>query len=51
MNDKFEAFGFERESISFMKSYLNYRKQRFCVNNNFNAREKVITVVTCTAYI
>ena len=30
------AYGFERDSISFMKSYLNDRQQRVPVNNKFS---------------
>ena len=31
------AYGFDRDSLSFMKSYLNDRQQRFHVNNKFSS--------------
>ena len=42
---KLGAYGFERNSLSFMKSYLNDRQQRIRVNNNFNSWEKIIAGV------
>ena len=39
------AYGFERDSLSFIKSYLNDRQQRVRVNNNFSSWEKVIAGV------
>ena len=33
--DNLETYGFERESLSFMKSYLSDRQVR--VNNNFSS--------------
>ena len=39
---KLGAYGFERDSLSFMKSYLNDRQQRVRVNNNFSSWEKII---------
>ena len=42
---KLGAYGFERDSLSFMKSYLNDRQQRVCVNNNFSSLEKIIAGV------
>ena len=42
---KLGAYGSERDSVSFMKSYLNDRQQRVCVNNNFSSWEKIITGV------
>ena len=40
-----EACGFERVSLSFMKSYLNDRQQQVLVNNNFSFWEKIIAGV------
>ena len=37
---KLGAYGFERDSLSFMKSYLKDRQQRVRVNNNFSSWEK-----------
>ena len=37
---KLGAYGFERDSLSFMKSYLKDRQQRFRVNNNFSSWKK-----------
>ena len=37
---KLEAYGFERDSLSLMKSYLNDRQQWVRVNNNFSSWEK-----------
>ena len=42
---KLEAYGFERDSLSFMKSYLSDRQQRVRVNNNFSSWEKIIAGV------
>ena len=42
---KIGAYGFERDSLSFMKSYLNDRQQRVRVNNNFSSWEKIIAGV------
>ena len=39
---KLGAYGFERDSLSFMKSYLKDRPPRFRVNNNFSSWEKII---------
>ena len=39
---KLVTYGFERESLSFMKSYLSDRQQRVRVNNNFISWEKMI---------
>ena len=39
---KLGAYGFERDSLSFMKSYLNDRQQWVRVNNNFSSWEKII---------
>ena len=38
---KLEVYGFERESLSYMKIY-NDRQQQICVNSNFNSWEKII---------
>ena len=40
-----EAYGFERVSLSFMKSYLNDRQQQVLVNNNFRKKKKIIAGV------
>ena len=37
---KLEVYGFERESLSFMKIYSD-RQQQICVNSNFNSWEKI----------
>ena len=37
---KLGAYGFERESLSFMKSYLKDRQQRVRVNGNFSSWAK-----------
>ena len=42
---KLGAYGFERDSLSFMKSYLNNRQQQVRVNNNFSSWEKIIAGV------
>ena len=42
---KLGAYGFERNSLSFMKNYLNDRQQRVHVNNNFSSWGKIITGV------
>ena len=34
---KLGSYGFERDSRSFVKSYLNNRQQRVRVNNNFSS--------------
>ena len=39
---KLGTYGFERDSLYLMKSYLNDRQQRVCVNNNFSSSEKII---------
>ena len=35
--DNLETYGFEKESLSFMKSYLSDRQRQVRVNNNFNS--------------
>ena len=45
LNAKVWAYGWERDSLSLMKSYLKDRQQRVCVNNNFSSWEKVIAGV------
>ena len=42
---KLGAYGFERDLLSLMKSYLHERQQRVRVNNNFSSWEKTITGV------
>ena len=42
---KLGAYGFERDSLSFMKSYLNDRQQWVRVNNNFSSSENIIAGV------
>ena len=42
---KLEAYGFEKESLSFMKSYLNDRQKPVRVNNNFSSWVKIIAGV------
>ena len=42
---KLGSYGFERDSLSFMKSYLNDRQQRVRVNKNFSSGEKIIAGV------
>ena len=42
---KLEAYGFERKSLSFMKSYLSDRQQQVRVNDNFISWENIITGV------
>ena len=42
---KLGAYGFERDSLSFMKNYLKDRQQRVRVNNNFSSWEKIIAGV------
>ena len=42
---KLGVYGFERDSLSFMKSYLKDRQQRVRVNNNFSSWEKIIAGV------
>ena len=42
---KLVTYGFERDSLSFMKSYLNDRQQRAGVNNNFSSWKKMIAGV------
>ena len=42
---KLGAYGFERDSFSFVKSYLNDRQQPVRVNNNFSSWEKIIAGV------
>ena len=42
---KLGAYRFERDSLSFMKSYLNDTQHRVRVNNSFSSLEKVIAGV------
>ena len=39
---KLGAYGFEKDALSFMKSYLTKRRQRVRVNSNFSACERTI---------
>ena len=39
---KLGAYGSERDTLFFMKNYLDDRQQRVRVNNNFSSREKII---------
>ena len=40
LSDKLRTSGFEIDSFSFMKCYINDRQQRVHVNNNFSSWEK-----------
>ena len=42
---KLGAYGFERDSLSFMKSYLNDRQQQVRVNKNVSPWQKIIAGV------
>ena len=42
---KLGAYGFERDSLSFIKSYLKDRQQRVHVNSNFSSWETTIAGV------
>ena len=39
------VYGFQKDALSLMKSYLKKRRQRVCVNNNFSAWERIISGV------
>ena len=39
---KLGAYGFQKDALSFMKSYLTKRRVRFRVNSNFSAWERII---------
>ena len=43
---KLGAYGFQKDALSFMKSYLAKRWQRVCVNSNFSAWERLIPGVS-----
>ena len=45
LSAKLWAYGFERDSLSFMKSYLKDRQQQVRVNNKFSSWEKIIAGV------
>ena len=45
LKTKFGVYGFERDSLSFMKSYINDRQQRVRVNDSFSSWEKIIAGV------
>ena len=34
---KLGAYGFDAKALYYIKSYLDNRKQRFCVNSNFSS--------------
>ena len=42
---KLEAYGFEKDTLSFMKSYFMKRLQRVRVNSNFSAWKRIISRV------
>ena len=42
---KLGAYGFQKDALSFMKSYLTKRRQRVRVNSNFSAWERIISGV------
>ena len=42
---KLGAYGFQKDALSFMKSYLTKRRQRVFVNSNFSAGERIISGV------
>ena len=42
---KLGGYGFERDSLSFMKSHINDKQQQVCVNNNFSSWKKIIAGV------
>ena len=43
---KLGAYGIQKDALSFMKSYLTKRRQRFRVNSSFNAWERIISEVS-----
>ena len=47
---KLGSYGFERDSLSFVKSYLNNRQQRVRVNNNFSSCGSFAMFNTWTAF-
>ena len=42
---KLGAYGFQKDTLSFMKSYLTKRRPRVRVNSNFSAWERIISGV------
>ena len=42
---KLGAYGFQKDALSFIKSYLMKRRQRVRVNSNFSGMEKIISGV------
>ena len=42
---KLEAYGFQKDALSFMKSYLTKRRQRVRINSNYSAWERIISGV------
>ena len=39
---RLDTYGFEMDSLSFMKSYLNDRQQQIRINDKFSSWEKII---------
>ena len=42
---KLGSYGFQKDTLSFIKSYLTKRRQRVPVNSNFSAWERIISGV------
>ena len=42
---KLGAYGFDTKALYHIKSYLDNRKQRVCVNNNFSSWQEIIAGV------
>ena len=42
---KLGAYGFQKDALSFMKSYLTKRRQRVRVNSTFSGWQKIISGV------
>ena len=42
---KLGAYGFQKDALSFMRSYLTKKRQRVHVNSNFSAWERIISGV------
>ena len=47
---KLGAYGFQKDALSFMKSYLTKRRQRVRVNSNFSAWERIRLNIRSTAF-
>ena len=43
---KLGAYGFQKDALSFMKSYLTKRRQRVRVNSNFSVWERISSGVS-----